>query len=110
MSVILFYNLKYRDYHHPLTRAVSVSQVYYWRERSLHRHNGHHMEKHILNFSGDHTRGVLPGLHPFSLYLFNVRVYNGRGEGPPSITQQFETPEGGRRLWTPKLQDKIQQP
>ncbi|XP_029697851.1 neuronal cell adhesion molecule-like isoform X2 [Takifugu rubripes] len=69
-------------------------KVYYWRERSLHRHNGHHTEKHILNFSGNHTRGVLPGLHPFSLYLFNVRVYNGRGEGPPSATQQFETPEG----------------
>ncbi|CAG08667.1 unnamed protein product, partial [Tetraodon nigroviridis] len=69
-------------------------KVYYWRERSLHRHNGHHTEKHILNFSGNHIRGVLPGLHPFSLYLFNVRVYNGRGEGPPSTTQQFETPEG----------------
>lgn len=67
-------------------------QVYYWRE---HKHNSHHMEKHILNFSGNHTRGMLPGLHPFSLYAFNVRVYNGKGEGPPSPTNQFETPEGG---------------
>lgn len=81
----------------PLDTCSSMTQVYYWRERSLHRHNGHHAEKHILDFSGNRTHGVLPGLHPFSLYLFNVRVYNGRGEGPPSATQQFETPEGGRR-------------
>lgn len=66
--------------------------MYYWKQ---HKHNQHHMEKHILNFSGNHSRGMLPGLHPFSLYSFNVRVYNGKGEGPPSPTQQFETPEGG---------------
>lgn len=70
-------------------------QVYYWRE---HKHNSHHMEKHILNFSGNHTRGMLPGLHPFSLYAFNVRVYNDKGEGPPSPTDQFETPEGGEDM------------
>ncbi|KAM7414914.1 hypothetical protein PAMA_019636 [Pampus argenteus] len=69
-------------------------KVYYWRERSLHKHNPHHVEKQILTFSGNHTRGMLPGLHPFSLYSFNVKVYNGKGEGPPSPTQQFETPEG----------------
>lgn len=68
------------------------SQVYYWKQ---HKHNPHHMEKHILNFNGNHSRGMLPGLHPFSLYSFNVRVYNGKGEGPPSPNQQFETPEGG---------------
>lgn len=67
-------------------------QVYYWKQ---HKHNPHHMEKHILNFNGNHSRGMLPGLHPFSLYSFNVRVYNGKGEGPPSPTEQFETPEGG---------------
>ncbi|XP_042351441.1 neuronal cell adhesion molecule-like isoform X1 [Plectropomus leopardus] len=69
-------------------------KVYYWRERSLHKHNPHHVEKQILTFSGNHTHGMLPGLHSFSLYSFNVRVYNGKGEGPPSPTQQFETPEG----------------
>ncbi|XP_032379063.1 neuronal cell adhesion molecule isoform X3 [Etheostoma spectabile] len=69
-------------------------KVYYWRERSLHKHNPHHVEKQILTFSGNHTHGILPGLHPFSLYSFNVRVYNGKGDGPPSPTQQFETPEG----------------
>ncbi|XP_077373452.1 neuronal cell adhesion molecule-like isoform X13 [Festucalex cinctus] len=69
-------------------------KVYYWRERSLHKHNPHHTEKQILTFSGNHSKGKLPGLHPFSLYSFNVRVYNGKGEGPPSNNQQFETPEG----------------
>ncbi|XP_070686199.1 neuronal cell adhesion molecule-like [Pempheris klunzingeri] len=69
-------------------------KVYYWRERSLHKHNPHHVEKQILTFSGNHSHGMLPGLHPFSLYSFNVKVYNGKGEGPPSPTQQFETPEG----------------
>ncbi|XP_037110299.1 neuronal cell adhesion molecule-like isoform X17 [Syngnathus acus] len=68
--------------------------VYYWRERSLHKHNPHHTEKQILTFSGNHSKGKLPGLHPFSVYSFNVRVYNGKGEGPPSHNQQFETPEG----------------
>ncbi|XP_078113490.1 neuronal cell adhesion molecule-like isoform X2 [Sander vitreus] len=69
-------------------------KVYYWRERSLHKHNPHHVEKQILTFSGNRTHGMLPGLHPFSLYSFNVRVYNGKGDGPPSHDQQFETPEG----------------
>ncbi|XP_070762981.1 neuronal cell adhesion molecule-like isoform X3 [Enoplosus armatus] len=69
-------------------------KVYYWRERSLHKHNPHHVERQILTFSGNHSHGLLPGLHPFSLYSFNVRVYNGKGEGPHSPTQQFETPEG----------------
>ncbi|XP_071374140.1 neuronal cell adhesion molecule-like isoform X18 [Centroberyx affinis] len=69
-------------------------KVYYWRERSLHKHNPHHVEKQILTFSGNHSHGMLPGLHPFSLYSFNIRVYNGKGEGPASPSQQFETPEG----------------
>ncbi|XP_044049541.1 neuronal cell adhesion molecule-like isoform X4 [Siniperca chuatsi] len=69
-------------------------KVYYWREYSLHKHNPHHVEKQILTFSGNHSHGMLPGLHPFSLYSYNVRVYNGKGEGPPSPTKQFETPEG----------------
>ncbi|XP_038562791.1 neuronal cell adhesion molecule-like isoform X4 [Micropterus salmoides] len=69
-------------------------KVYYWREHSLHNHNPHHVENKILTFSGNHSHGMLPGLHPFSLYSFNVRVFNGKGEGPHSPTQQFETPEG----------------
>ncbi|XP_034542290.1 neuronal cell adhesion molecule-like isoform X2 [Notolabrus celidotus] len=69
-------------------------KVYYWLERSLHKHNPHHVEKQILTFSGNHSHGKLPGLQPFSLYSFNVRIFNGKGEGPYSPTQQFETPEG----------------
>ncbi|XP_047189106.1 neuronal cell adhesion molecule-like isoform X18 [Scophthalmus maximus] len=80
---------------HKLIRGyLKGYKVYYWKERSLHKHNPHHMEKLILTFSGNHSHGRLPGLHPFSLYSFNVRVYNGKGEGPVSRTQQFETPEG----------------
>uniref|UniRef100_A0A3B4ZZ76 Neuronal cell adhesion molecule n=1 Tax=Stegastes partitus TaxID=144197 RepID=A0A3B4ZZ76_9TELE len=69
-------------------------KVYYWRKHNLHKHNPDHMEKDILTFSGNHTHGMLPGLHPFSLYSFNVKVYNGKGEGPPSETLQFKMPEG----------------
>uniref|UniRef100_A0A669CZT3 Neural cell adhesion molecule L1 n=1 Tax=Oreochromis niloticus TaxID=8128 RepID=A0A669CZT3_ORENI len=72
-------------------------KVSYWRKHH-YKHNPDHMEQDILVFSGNHTQGMLPGLHPFSLYLFNVRVYNGKGEGPLSVTQQFKTPEGGKRL------------
>ncbi|XP_037624293.1 neuronal cell adhesion molecule-like isoform X3 [Sebastes umbrosus] len=71
-------------------------KVYYGRERSLHKHNPHHEEKQmqILTFSGNHTHGMLPSLHPFSHYSFHVRVFNGKGEGPPSDTLTFDTPEG----------------
>ncbi|XP_062277342.1 neuronal cell adhesion molecule-like isoform X8 [Scomber scombrus] len=80
---------------HKLIRGyLKGYKVYYWRERSLHKHNPHHVEKQILTFSGNHTHGMLPGLHAFSLYSFNVKVFNGKGEGPASPTQQFETPEG----------------
>ncbi|XP_061577045.1 neuronal cell adhesion molecule-like isoform X12 [Cololabis saira] len=69
-------------------------KVYYWKKHSLHKHNPEHMEKDILTLSGNHSHAMLPGLHPFSLYSFNVRVYNGKGEGPQSPDQQFKTPEG----------------
>ncbi|KAG7265490.1 hypothetical protein CRUP_035630 [Coryphaenoides rupestris] len=69
-------------------------EVYYWRERSLHKHNPHHVEKQILTFSGNHSHGMLPGLLPSSIYSVNVRVFNGKGEGPPSGSHKFETPEG----------------
>uniref|UniRef100_A0A8C8GPP1 Neuronal cell adhesion molecule n=1 Tax=Oncorhynchus tshawytscha TaxID=74940 RepID=A0A8C8GPP1_ONCTS len=69
-------------------------KVFYWRERSLHKHNPHRVEQQFLSFSGNKSHGMLPGLQPYSLYLFNVRVYNGKGEGPASSNLQFETPEG----------------
>ncbi|XP_036375972.1 neuronal cell adhesion molecule-like isoform X16 [Megalops cyprinoides] len=68
-------------------------KVYYWKEKSLNKQN-HHEEQQVLTFSGNKTHGMLPGLHPYSLYTANVRVFNGKGEGPPSSNQQFETPEG----------------
>uniref|UniRef100_A0A3P8ZSQ0 Neuronal cell adhesion molecule n=1 Tax=Esox lucius TaxID=8010 RepID=A0A3P8ZSQ0_ESOLU len=69
-------------------------RVYYWRERSLHKHNPHHVEQQVLTFSGNRIHGLLPGLQPYSLYWFNVRAFNRKGEGPPCSNQQFETPEG----------------
>ncbi|XP_055011595.1 neuronal cell adhesion molecule-like [Boleophthalmus pectinirostris] len=69
-------------------------RVYYWREQSLHKHSHHHTEKQVLTFSGNHTHGKLPGLHPFSQYALHIRAFNGKGEGPPSSIQMFETPEG----------------
>ncbi|XP_055789318.1 neuronal cell adhesion molecule-like isoform X17 [Salvelinus fontinalis] len=69
-------------------------KVYYWLERSLHKHNSHRVEQQLLTFSGNKSHGMLPGLQPYSLYLFNVRVFNGKGEGPASSNLQFETPEG----------------
>ncbi|KAL2093609.1 hypothetical protein ACEWY4_010921 [Coilia grayii] len=69
-------------------------KVYYWRKGSLHHHNPHHSEQQVLTFNGNRTHGKLPGLHPFSRYTLNVRVFNGRGEGPASINEEFETPEG----------------
>ncbi|XP_062317465.1 neuronal cell adhesion molecule-like isoform X3 [Osmerus eperlanus] len=69
-------------------------KLFYWKEQSLHKHNSHHVEQHVLLFSGNKSHGMLPGLEPFSLYAFNVRAYNSRGEGPACTSQQFETPEG----------------
>ncbi|XP_076863320.1 neuronal cell adhesion molecule isoform X7 [Brachyhypopomus gauderio] len=73
-------------------------KVYYWKERSLHKHtthsHTHRMEQQTLTFTGNRSHGKLPGLHPYSLYSLNVRVCNGRGEGPASPFLKFETPEG----------------
>ncbi|XP_076158544.1 neuronal cell adhesion molecule-like isoform X5 [Alosa pseudoharengus] len=69
-------------------------KVYYSRKGSLHNHSPHHSEQQVLTFSGNRTHGKLPGLHPFSRYALNVRVYNGRGEGPASSDEDFATQEG----------------
>ncbi|KAM4553706.1 neuronal cell adhesion molecule-like isoform 4-T6 [Fundulus diaphanus] len=79
---------------HLIRGHVQGYKVYYWRRHNLHKHNPDHMEKRILTFSGNHSHGMLPGLHPFSHYSFNVRVFNKKGDGPPSTAQQFKTPEG----------------
>ncbi|XP_060743093.1 neuronal cell adhesion molecule a isoform X3 [Tachysurus vachellii] len=73
-------------------------RVYYWKEKSLHRHishvHSHHMEQQTLTFIGNRSHGKLPALQPFSTYVLHIKVFNGRGEGPASANKQFETPEG----------------
>ncbi|XP_045556262.1 neuronal cell adhesion molecule a isoform X5 [Salmo salar] len=69
-------------------------KVSYWRERSLHQAEAQQEEQQVLAFSGNRTDGRLPGLKPYSLYTLNIRVVNGKGEGPLSPNHNFETPEG----------------
>uniref|UniRef100_A0A8C3U2M9 Neuronal cell adhesion molecule n=1 Tax=Catharus ustulatus TaxID=91951 RepID=A0A8C3U2M9_CATUS len=70
------------------------SKVYYWKVQSLSRRSRRHVEKKILTFRGNKTFGMLPGLEPYSSYKLNVRVVNGKGEGPASPDKVFNTPEG----------------
>ncbi|XP_059392828.1 neuronal cell adhesion molecule-like isoform X1 [Carassius carassius] len=69
-------------------------KVHYSRERSLHRHNSHHGKQRTEIFSPNKTSGMLPDLLPYSVYSLRVTAFNGRGEGPSSVLQRFETPEG----------------
>ncbi|XP_061323730.1 neuronal cell adhesion molecule isoform X13 [Pezoporus flaviventris] len=69
-------------------------KVYYWKVQSLSRRSRRHVEKKILTFRGNKTFGMLPGLEPYSTYKLNVRVANGKGEGPASPDKVFRTPEG----------------
>ncbi|XP_069927241.1 neuronal cell adhesion molecule isoform X8 [Oryctolagus cuniculus] len=69
-------------------------RIYYWKAQSLSKRNRRHIEKKILTFQGSKTHGMVPGLEPFSHYSLNVRVVNGKGEGPASPDRGFHTPEG----------------
>ncbi|XP_043728932.1 neuronal cell adhesion molecule isoform X14 [Cervus elaphus] len=69
-------------------------RIYYWKAQSSLTRNRRHLEKKILTFQGSKTHGMLPGLEPFSHYSLNVRVVNGKGEGPASADKVFNTPEG----------------
>ncbi|XP_074798327.1 neuronal cell adhesion molecule isoform X18 [Natator depressus] len=69
-------------------------RIYYWKVQSLSKRRQRHVEKKILTFSGNKTHGMLPGLEPYSSYKLNVRVVNGKGEGPASPDKLFKTPEG----------------
>ncbi|KAM7181486.1 neuronal cell adhesion molecule isoform 8-T8 [Macrochelys suwanniensis] len=69
-------------------------RIYYWKVQSLSKRRRRHVEKKILTFSGNKTHGMLPGLEPYSSYKLNVRVVNGKGEGPASPDRLFKTPEG----------------
>uniref|UniRef100_A0A287D148 Neuronal cell adhesion molecule n=1 Tax=Ictidomys tridecemlineatus TaxID=43179 RepID=A0A287D148_ICTTR len=72
----------------------SGEDIYYWKAQSSSKRNRRHIEKKILTFQGSKTHGMLPGLEPFSHYTLNVRVVNGKGEGPASPDRVFTTPEG----------------
>ncbi|CAJ1054974.1 neuronal cell adhesion molecule a [Xyrichtys novacula] len=71
-------------------------KVYYHRERGLHETEGEteQQEEQVLTFSGNRSEGRLPGLQPYSVYNLSIRVLNSKGEGPPSQSKKFETPEG----------------
>uniref|UniRef100_A0A670ZGK7 Fibronectin type-III domain-containing protein n=1 Tax=Pseudonaja textilis TaxID=8673 RepID=A0A670ZGK7_PSETE len=69
-------------------------KIYYWKVEHLSGKIKHHVEKRMLTFSGNRTHGMVPGLEPFNSYKLNVRVFNGKGEGPPSQDETFKTPEG----------------
>ncbi|KAM4676424.1 neuronal cell adhesion molecule isoform 13-T14 [Discoglossus pictus] len=69
-------------------------RVYYWKVKKSMNRNTRHAERHNLTFTGNRTHGMLPGLHPYSRYNLHVRVFNGKGEGPPSADKDFETPQG----------------
>ncbi|XP_072124077.1 neuronal cell adhesion molecule a isoform X7 [Mobula birostris] len=69
-------------------------KIYYWKQGSLLKRSKRHEEMKILTFSGNKSHGMLPGLEPFSVYKLNVRVFNGKGDGPPSPDMILKTPEG----------------
>ncbi|XP_008828928.1 neuronal cell adhesion molecule isoform X18 [Nannospalax galili] len=69
-------------------------RIYYWKAQSSSKRSRRHIEKKILTFQGTKTHGMLPGLEPYSHYSLNVRVVNGKGEGPASPDRGFHTPEG----------------
>ncbi|CAI9615718.1 unnamed protein product [Staurois parvus] len=81
----------------PLTSVRGHLQgyrVYYWKALNRTNRNRRHIEKWMLTFAGNRTHGMLPGLQPDTNYILNVRVVNGKGEGPSSKDKYFETPEG----------------
>ncbi|KAK5876912.1 hypothetical protein CesoFtcFv8_026216 [Champsocephalus esox] len=70
-------------------------KVYYRRERGFHdTEEAAEQSEQVLTFSGNRSEGRLPGLQPYSHYNLTIRVLNSKGEGPPSPSKKFDTPEG----------------
>ncbi|XP_037317743.1 neuronal cell adhesion molecule a isoform X4 [Pungitius pungitius] len=70
-------------------------KVYYRRESGLHETEEDAEQRElVLTFSGNRSEGRLPGLQPYSTYNLTIRVLNNKGEGPPSPSKTFTTPEG----------------
>ncbi|PWA26113.1 hypothetical protein CCH79_00015210 [Gambusia affinis] len=74
---------------------IPLSEVYYRRVRGQQDQQEEADEQEqILTFSGNRSEGMLPGLQPYSVYDLFIKVFNNKGEGPPSPKKTFETPEG----------------
>ncbi|XP_032819291.2 neuronal cell adhesion molecule-like isoform X6 [Petromyzon marinus] len=79
-------------------------KVFYWKVRELlghptqeqqrRRRRRRRSDRRFLVFAPDRRHGVVPGLEPFCSYELDVRVSNGRSDGPPSPARSFQTPEG----------------
>ncbi|KAM9327316.1 neuronal cell adhesion molecule a [Pholidichthys leucotaenia] len=70
-------------------------KVIYYRVRGLHEAEEQtDQQEHVLTFSGNRSEGRLPGLQPYSLYSLFIKVVNSKGDGPPTPSKPFETPEG----------------
>ncbi|MBN3281366.1 NFASC protein, partial [Polyodon spathula] len=71
-------------------------KVYYTRESSQLRGLSVSRVKKWTSFTSWTSRpsGVVSGLFPYSNYKLYMVAVNGRGEGPPSVTVDFQTPEG----------------
>ncbi|XP_033852317.3 neurofascin homolog (chicken) a isoform X18 [Acipenser ruthenus] len=71
-------------------------KVYYTRESSQLRGLSVSRVKKSTSFTSWTSRpsGVVSGLIPYSNYKLYMVAVNGRGEGPPSVTVDFQTPEG----------------
>lgn len=80
---------------------MCVPQVYYRHDRTLQDAEEKDEQEQVLMFSGNCSEGRLPGLRPYSVYSLFIKVLNNKGEGPPSPTETFETPEGGGYDWSP---------
>ncbi|KAL4622382.1 neurofascin isoform X10 [Arapaima gigas] len=76
--------------------ALKEYRVHYWRESSLLK--GLRVSKEVktqgFNVSGPQPSGILADLIPYSNYKMYMNVANGRYEGPPSNTVEFQTKEG----------------
>ncbi|XP_059361120.1 neuronal cell adhesion molecule-like isoform X9 [Carassius carassius] len=69
-------------------------KVSYWKLRSLHKQDPEPKKPQEFIFQENETESLLLGLHPYSQYNLNIRAFNGKGDGPSSPNQIFETPEG----------------
>ncbi|XP_064415312.1 neural cell adhesion molecule L1 isoform X2 [Latimeria chalumnae] len=69
-------------------------KVYYWRSHSLLERGKRHTDSHVVMVRGEKTHVLLSNLEPFSKYILQVTVFNGKEEGPRSPRFEFKTPEG----------------